>query len=171
MAIVRNPGAIDFIPSENEWYKAAYYDSTLNSGSGGYWTYPTKSNTAPGNTLPDSGNNANHYNGDFLDTTNWLSPVGVFVDSPSPYGTYDQGGDVYEFNETNIDGVHRGLRGGDWDDPGYYLASSSRFYDNPDNVGADSTNGFRVASLPEPGSITLVVCGAIATLVWWRRRG
>ena len=35
------------LPSENEWYKAAYYDPTLNSGSGGYWNYPTKTNTAP----------------------------------------------------------------------------------------------------------------------------
>jgi len=38
----RNAGATYFIPSENEWYKAAYYDPTLNDGAGGYWTYPTK---------------------------------------------------------------------------------------------------------------------------------
>ena len=94
MAIARNPGAIDFIPSDNEWYKAAYYDPTLGGGSGGYWLYPTKSNTAPGNTLPDTGNNANCYNGGYTDPTNLLTPVGAFVDSPSAYGTYDQGGDV-----------------------------------------------------------------------------
>ena len=44
-----------FIPSENEYYKAAYYDPTLNGGAGGYWLYPTKSNTTPINTLPDTG--------------------------------------------------------------------------------------------------------------------
>ena len=51
-----------FIPSENEWYKAAYYDPTLNGGTGGYWTYPTKTNTAPVNILSSIGtNNANFY--------------------------------------------------------------------------------------------------------------
>ena len=33
MAITRNAGATYFIPSENEWYKAAYYDPTLNGGA------------------------------------------------------------------------------------------------------------------------------------------
>jgi formylglycine-generating enzyme required for sulfatase activity len=28
MAITRNAGAVDFIPSENEWYKAAYYNAS-----------------------------------------------------------------------------------------------------------------------------------------------
>ena len=59
MAVTRNANATYFIPSENEWHKAAYFDPTLKAGAGGYWTYPTKSNTAPGNTLPDAGNNAN----------------------------------------------------------------------------------------------------------------
>ena len=47
MAITRNTGATYFIPSENEWYKAAYYNPT----NGTYWTYPTQSNTAPSNAL------------------------------------------------------------------------------------------------------------------------
>lgn len=43
----RSSGAQYFIPSENEWYKAAYYDPTLNSNDGGYWTYSTQSNNIP----------------------------------------------------------------------------------------------------------------------------
>ena len=35
----RNPNAIYFLPSENEWCKAAYYHPQANSGSGRYWTY------------------------------------------------------------------------------------------------------------------------------------
>ena len=50
MAITRNSGATYFIPSENEWYKAAYYKG--GGTNAGYWTYPTQSNTAPINTLP-----------------------------------------------------------------------------------------------------------------------
>ena len=42
MAITRNAGATYFIPSENEWYKAAYYKG--GGTNAGYWTYPTQSN-------------------------------------------------------------------------------------------------------------------------------
>ena len=56
----RNAGAKYFIPSENEWYKAAYY----NPSNGSYWAYPTQSNTAPGNIAARTGtNNANYYFG------------------------------------------------------------------------------------------------------------
>ena len=55
----RNAGATYFIPSENEWYKAAYYKG--GGTNAGYWTYPTQSNTAPSNTLSATGtNNANY---------------------------------------------------------------------------------------------------------------
>ena len=46
MAVTRNTGATYFIPSENEWYKAAYYKG--GSTNAGYWTYPTQSNTSAG---------------------------------------------------------------------------------------------------------------------------
>lgn len=41
----RNQGAKYFIPSENQWYKAAYYKS--NGFDSGYWTYATQSDTPP----------------------------------------------------------------------------------------------------------------------------
>jgi formylglycine-generating enzyme required for sulfatase activity len=41
----KNTNARYWIPTENEWYKAAYYKGgNLNAG---YWTYATQSNTAP----------------------------------------------------------------------------------------------------------------------------
>ena len=42
-SITRNAGATVFLPSENEWYKAAYYNPATSS----YFQYPTSSNTAP----------------------------------------------------------------------------------------------------------------------------
>ena len=58
-AIVRNGGAQWFLPTENQWYKAAYYNGT----SGAYFDYPTGTNTAPDNQLPaaDTGNSANFF--------------------------------------------------------------------------------------------------------------
>jgi len=168
MAITRNPGAIWCIPTENEWYKAAYYDPTLNSGTGGYWLYPTKSNSQPSNVLSAIGtNNANYYNGGYTDPTNYLTAVGVFAASPSAYGTFDQGGDVWQWNEANYNGSSRGLRGGSFFFNGYYLQSGGYNYDTP--TGDDGTIGFRVSRVPEPGSLAVLALGMMGLLV--RRRG
>ena len=59
LAVIREPDATWVIPSENEWYKAAYH---RNDGmTGNYWDYPTSTNSVPSNDLinPDPGNSAN----------------------------------------------------------------------------------------------------------------
>ncbi len=52
------------LPSEDEWYKAAYYKS--GGTNAGYWNYPTKNDLAPSNVLILSGTN----NANFYDNTN-----------------------------------------------------------------------------------------------------
>jgi formylglycine-generating enzyme required for sulfatase activity len=161
------------LPSENEWYKAAYYKG--GGTNTGYWTYPTRSNTAPINILSSTGtNNANFYDshhtgtGGYTTGSPYLTDVGAFAASPGPYGTFDQGGDVLQLNETEFSSSLC-LRGGYWDDSPDEMASYSKYWDNPTNEGFEA--GFRVAMVvPEPGSLTLVVCGAIAGLIWWKRR-
>jgi formylglycine-generating enzyme len=170
--VIRTDGAIWVVASENECYKAAYYDPTLNSGAGGYWSYPTRSNTAPGHAFPDTGNNANCSWGGgnhmFLD---YLSPVGAFTNSPSAYGTYDQGGDVWQWNDTIInDGsvLKRGQRGGSFDGDILFTKYTQRGRDTP----ASATNGvgFRVVQLvPEPASLGMFGLGTAGLLL--RRRG
>lgn len=44
-AIVKNVGAKYHIPTENEWYKAAYYKG--GGTNAGYWLYATQSDSAP----------------------------------------------------------------------------------------------------------------------------
>ena len=62
--IRRNAGAKYFLPSENEWYKAAYYKG--GGTNAGYWLYPTRSDTPPSNVLSATGtNNANFYDGGY----------------------------------------------------------------------------------------------------------
>jgi len=175
----RQSGAKYFIPTENEWYKAAYYDPGKPGGAG-YWDYPTKSNAPPINTLltPDPGNHANYW--DYHGTGNggytmggpyYSTVVGDFENSASPYGTFDQGGNLWEWNETAFDYSSRGMRGGDWFYRFDALARTRYYYYDPVYEGHDVGDvGFRVASVPEPGSITLIVSGAIAGLIWWRRR-
>lgn len=43
----RNSLAQYFLPSVDEWYKAAYYDADANTAAGGYWDFPTGSDLAP----------------------------------------------------------------------------------------------------------------------------
>jgi len=51
----RNAGATVWIPSENEWYKAAYHQPAAQGGDAdNYWLYPTGSNATP-NSRPPNG--------------------------------------------------------------------------------------------------------------------
>ena len=170
----RQPGAKYFIPTENEWYKAAYYDPNKGGvGLPGYWDYPMQSDvpTVPSNdlTTPDGGNNANFYQGGYtIGPEYYTTLVGEFELSESPYGTFDQGGNLWEWNETAIAGSSRGWRGGGWDYNSFRLHASYRLSILP--AAEIGYIGFRVASVPEPGSITLLVCGLLTGLVWYRRR-
>lgn len=102
------------IASENEWYKAAYYDPT-KGGIGGFWKYPTQSNVAPSNQLvsPDHGNSANYYSHGFTDSDSRITKVGIFANSSSYYGTFDQGGNLWEWIDEAGDGLNRVVRGGE----------------------------------------------------------
>ncbi len=150
LAITKNANAQFWIPNEDEWYKAAYFDATLNSGAGGYWQYPTRSNSAPGNIVGSGANQANIWKTVFSVTQsaaysasqNYLTDVGTYSGSPSYYGTFDQGGDVLQWNDTLI-GSGRGLRGGSWPGSASFLLSSYRAGNDPTFQHEDF--GFRVA--------------------------
>jgi formylglycine-generating enzyme len=170
-----------YIPLENEWYKAAYYSPTLNSGSGGYYSYATQSNTAPGNAVGSGANQANYNNGvysvtqsaSYSSSQNYLTDVGAFTNSASFYGTFDQSGNVYGWNDVNgTAGSSRGLRGGDWLSGAFDLSSSFGFTIDPSVE--DLNVGFRLASpvaVPEPSTWVMGLAG-LACGGWqvWRRR-
>ena len=172
--ITKNAGATWWIPSEDEWYKAAYYKG--GGTSAGYWVYPTQSDSAPGNNIGGAANQANYYAGDYAvtqspdysSTQNYLTDGGAFSNSASAYGTFDQGGNVWEWNDAVI-GSSRGRRGGSWSDGvAFFLQSATRgSLDPASEVG---NVGFRVASVPEPSTYALVLMAGAGWLVWRRRR-
>jgi formylglycine-generating enzyme required for sulfatase activity len=93
--------------------------------------------------------------------------VGSYGGDPSSYGTFDQGGNVWEMNDAVISGAYRGLRGGSWGDYGGSLLQSSSRTDLPSNEG-DSI-GFRVASVPEPTSVVLAMFASGMLLIRRKR--
>jgi formylglycine-generating enzyme required for sulfatase activity len=148
----RELGAKFWIPTEDEWYKAAYYDPTKEGQP--YWRYPTSSDTLPAldrSNISEATNAAN-YNAITFDELKLLD-VGSFPQSKSYYGTLDQAGGLWEWNDSitlNAAGIanSRGVRGGSWSlgllNPGKEVR---RDY-TPDET--DDDTGFRIAS-SEPG--------------------
>lgn len=159
------------VTSEDEWYKAAYYKG--GSTNAGYWDYPTSSDILPSNDLidPDPGNNANFYQSGYtLGSPYWRTEAGEFENSDSPYGTFDQGGNVWEWNESVVreewDYALRGLRGGAFDlSDTISLPASCRSNDFPSY--GERNVGFRVVQVPEPVTLSLLALGGLAML---RRR-
>lgn len=151
-SITRNGGATWFLPSENEWYKAAYYDGATAT----YSDYPTRSDIAPNNDLPsgDTGNSANYLIRQMTTTQDPafpFTPVGAYTLTHSSYGTYDQGGNVAEWNEAKISAGVRGRRGGAWSDTASDLSSAMRGSQSA-AFESDAT-GFRLATTATPAAV------------------
>lgn len=152
--IVANSGAQVYIPTENEWYKAAYYNGENSS----YSLYPNGQNVI---TMAD----ANYGSSSF-------TPVGSYISDSSYYGTFDQGGNAEEWNDAVVLDEFRGRRGGSinvsasWPNP---LSSLSR--DGYGNVDY-GMNGFRLTSInavPEPTSIFLSMLASGIMLIRRKR--
>lgn len=165
--ITRTAGCTWALTNENEWYKAAYHKN--NGATGDYWDYATSTNTIPGLDMADvSGNNANYHGEPFpIDSGKYTTIVGEFQNSASPYGTFDQGGNVWEWNESVITQSARGLRGGSYFDNDSYMSANYRgsFFMTTEY----GRYGFRVVQLPEPCSALLLLAGCL--IATKRRRG
>jgi formylglycine-generating enzyme len=175
--IARNNSAAYYLPNEDEWYKAAYHDRSAGLASV-YFDYPTRNNLAPGQDMNDvSGNNANYPTSPYIfpiDSGKYYTTLaGEFQNSASSYGTFDQGGNVWEWNETIVSiyerGIQRGIRGSSaFHSIAFELTAPVRFDASP--IYESETLGFRVASVtgpvPEPSGISLVITFAVAGLLW-----
>jgi sulfatase modifying factor 1 len=147
LSITRSPTATYVLPTEDEWYKAAYFDPAI-AAANKYWNFATRSNATPSNQLlsPDPGNNANFYqDGQYTLRSYLRTDVGDFENSIGPWGTFDQMGNVGEWTETIRSGgfAVRGESYTTGDSGG--TALGYRFVRAVAPTDEETKNGFRVA--------------------------
>lgn len=159
--LTRSPGARFFIPTWDEWLKAAHYDpNRFSPGQGGWWRYSTSSDTAPIGGPPGVGQaNYGFSSGGF---TERLILLGSYPTVQSPWGLLDAAGGTGEWTEgvLSVGGVsYRQVDGSFWG-----TSPSRSVLDSITTMGgilpniASSGYGFRIASVvPSPGSGLLVV--------------
>jgi hypothetical protein len=161
--LYRHKDAYYFLPSEDEWYKAAYHQ---NDGvTANYWDYATGSNSIPTAVASGTGAGTAVYNGQ-------ADPAEVnLAGGLSAYGTMGQNGNVWEWQESAFtapndnSSENRAFRGGGWSDTEGFLRSSGRLGNAPAVSNIDV--GFRVASVPEPSAAMLMIGPG---LMWLTRR-
>ena len=171
----RNSLAKYFLPSYNEWYKAAYYNPTNST----YYDFPNGSNTSPTPVASGTTPGTAVYNQTFAQ-----GPADVTLSGGlSPYGVMGLAGNVWEWEESSlgpansIGSYHRGIRGGSWTNPSTNLSSSSssRIFNGPSTENIRI--GFRVASLsssappavPEPSMMVIGTLFGLGGLMAKRR--
>ena len=165
--VYRNPGATIALTSDDEWFKAAYYNPLSSS----YYDYATASDAETICSAPSTMANRANCDNAVGDLTN----VGSYTSSASPYGTFDQAGNVFEWDEFGIrDGTThvRFFRGGNLFAPAYDTAAWATAGDQEDDDDF-AIAGFRLVQIPggyipEPSTGLLVVAGILG-LAGWRR--
>jgi len=173
--INKNVGATVWLPSENEWYKAAYYDPTPGASTNNYWLYASQSDTVPtvgtanatGVVSNPGANVVNYSNGADWNLQNGnVTTVGSAA-ANNYFGTADMNGNVQEWNDAVISGSTRGLRGGSWNGSESGQRASSRGFSIP--TVESFLAGFRVASVPEPTSLVLTMLASGVMLLRRKR--
>ncbi|MFH1613597.1 MAG: SUMF1/EgtB/PvdO family nonheme iron enzyme [Planctomycetota bacterium] len=151
----RNSNAFYFLPTENEWVKAGYWNGTALQ------TYALKAGESLTQGNGTSGTGWNYYTTHVGYATSPFGPWTVGSGSGELNGTFDMMGNVFEWTEMMVYNSERGLRGGSYhaDYGPSYLESSCRINGNP----SDEYDflGFRVASVPEPATVLLFGLGAV----------
>jgi formylglycine-generating enzyme required for sulfatase activity len=173
--ILKNPDAIWWIPSADEWFKAAYYKA--GGTNAGYWLYPTQSDAQPGNQVGNATNQSNYRSNNtysvtqstnYSSTQAYLTEVGAFESSPSAYQTFDQGGNLGEWNDDVIQDSFRSVRGLGWGFDAASQQATTRSMIAPHQEGMDY--GFRLATVPEPSTYMLLLMSAGGALWLASRR-
>ena len=120
-----------------------------------YTEYTTNSNVLPTCSAPTATANRGNCGNAAGGPTN----VGSYTGSASANGTFDQGGNMWEWNEAIIFAAFRGIRGGAFNNFNTRFENAERSNTNPAFEFADV--GFRLSYIPEPGTAVLLSIGLV----------
>lgn len=161
----RMPTATYFIPTFDEWLKAAHYDpDRYGPDQGGWWRFSNSSDSPPVPGPPGVGETSAGWEGP--NSIELDLPVGSYASTQSPWGLLDTSGGAAEWCE-------------DYYIPNFrYYDGSSAMYSDPNQIIEDVAwfgaawpfdgAGLRLGSVvPSPGS--LGIC-AIAVVALFRRK-
>lgn len=169
----RSPGARFWLPTQDEWIKATYFDPNRNGpGQPGYWEFPNASNVLPvpgPPTDPSATTNAGY---NWVPATEFVTPVGSYSSARSPWGLFDTSGGAKEWTETNWGSTtsrNRAVMGSIAGDGVHQLFDALWFNASTiPNWVPTSTQGFRIAAaVPSPSSGIVFACAALTAI---RRR-
>jgi formylglycine-generating enzyme required for sulfatase activity len=144
-------GTVYVLPTNDEWYKAAYFKADAS----GYSKFANGTDTAPVAKGTD---------------TNWgyslSTPWNVGSGTMEQNDTYDMMGNMWEMTESLWNTTnYRSARGGFWSTADWlpsYLSSEFQAYQD---VNREITSvGFRVAVIPEPATMIILALGGLALL-------
>lgn len=148
----RNSNAFYFLPTENEWVKAAYWNGS------NLQTWATIGDMSPTQGNVTSGTGWNYYTNQYA--TNPCGPWNVGSGSQELNGTYDMMGNVWEWNETLVGSSSHYIHGGSYIS-GNIAALTPSFRSGVFSYGETYDFGFRVASIPEPCTLLLLGLGGL----------
>jgi formylglycine-generating enzyme required for sulfatase activity len=175
----RSPGARYWIPSLDEWMKAAYYDPDRphpTGGVGAWWLYANGRDTRPVYGMPPSMGGTGEANAGFIapGEAQFDVPLGAYTGITSPWGLFDTAGATAEYTEsvyfsTTTQFRFRQFDGSAWATPTGTLDGAFGFSTIEPSVH-DYAFGFRIAAaVPAPSAALVVAAGVCAT--HRRRRG
>jgi len=144
------------LPTDDEWYKAAFY-KPVNDG-----TYSLYSNGTTNTPVVGTSNGWNYDPTHSGTATMWETGFGALEQN----GTYDMMGNAWEWTETTTTNSQWVFRGGSAYAPEEYLDSETY---RPSHISEEAIHvGFRIAAIPEPGSLAMVAL--MGSGIWGIRR-
>ncbi|MBC7833743.1 MAG: SUMF1/EgtB/PvdO family nonheme iron enzyme [Phycisphaerales bacterium] len=159
------PGAQFWIPTLDEWMKAARYDpNRFGDGQGGWWMYAGMSDVPLISGAPGEGQTSAGFHTELDPFAEWDIPLGAYPDIMSAYGLWDISGGASEWTEGFLfEGFPRDrILGGSYAGDSNYLINDHASVITSLWPGTGASNaGLRIASIPAAPSAPVLLISAL----------